>query len=85
MTADVVEAVVEGTVLVTKDVVEVATVVEVVLAAVLEIVLDDVQDVKMSETTIRQLSTIQNNPFFIWLLFFHLILMKLPCGISCEF
>jgi uncharacterized membrane protein (GlpM family) len=84
--ADVVEAVVEGTVLVTKTVVEVASVVEVVFAAVAEIVLDDVQDVKMSETTIRQLSTIQNNPFFIWLLslYFRLSSLKLPCSISCE-
>jgi len=31
-----------------------------------DVVLDEVQDVKIIDTTVRQLSTIQNNPFFIW-------------------
>lgn len=31
-----------------------------------DVVLDEVQDVKIVDTTMRQLITIQRNPFFIW-------------------
>jgi hypothetical protein len=59
-----VEEVGEITLLVIEEVVGVVVwEVEIVVLAV--VVLDEVQDAKIIDNTMRQLSTIQNNPFFI--------------------
>jgi hypothetical protein len=65
ITADVVEEVGEVIVGVMEVVVGVVVwEVEIIVVAV--VTLEAVQDAKIIDNTMRQLSTIQNNPFFMW-------------------
>lgn len=57
---------------------------EVKIVVVVVLVLEEVQDAKTIENTMRQLSTIQNNPFFIFppiLLYIYWRLIKVFCNI----
>jgi hypothetical protein len=63
--ADVVEEIGEVTFVVIEEVVRVV-VWEVEIVVLDEVMLEVVQDTKIIDNTMRQLSAIQNNPFFIW-------------------